>query len=261
MGAIADIFRQYGDAYIQHFDQGIPNAHRKAIRSIQSCRTIEQGINCYTCEGCGKVHHVYKGCGSRNCPNCQQHKGEEWLNKRMNDRLPGHHFMITFTIPQELRDFVRSAQKDAYDAMFEASSASLKALAADPRFVGADLSGFFGVLHTWGRQLHYHPHIHYIVPGGGIDKKTKTWQSSRADFFVSIHALSKMFRGKLRAILKRKDLLQYIDPSIWQKPFIVNSQACGNNAEGAIKYLAPYVFRMAISDSRIVSIKNDRVTF
>ena len=140
-------------------------------------------------------------------------------------------------------------------------SASLKELAADPRFIGADQSGFFGVLHTWGRQLHYHPHIHYIVPGGGIDKQTQTWQSSRADFFVSIHALSKMFRGKLRAALKRKDLLQYVDPDVWKKPFIVNSQACGSSAEGAIKYLAPYVFRMAISDSRIISVNHGKVTF
>ena len=261
MGSIADIFRDYGPEYVERYRNTIPKAHLKAIRTISDCRTNALGGTVYTCADCHEHHCVYKGCGSRNCPNCQQHKGEEWLQKRLDQRLPGHHFMITFTLPEELRSLVRSEQKNAYDAMFKASSQALKELVTNPKFVGADLPGFFGVLHTWGRQLQYHPHIHYVVPGGGIDKETKTWKTSRDDFFVSVHALAKVFKGKLRAAFRKLGLLKYVDPEIWRKPFIVNSQAVGNNPEGAIKYLAPYVFRVAISDSRIVSVNNGKVTF
>jgi len=256
MGAIAEIFRDYGDEYVQQHISNIPYAHIKAIRNIQKCRTSDCGINIYKCEDCGQSHFRFKGCGSRNCPNCQQHKANEWLAKRLEDRLPGPHFMITFTVPEELSKLIRSMQKEAYDAMFKASSEALRELAADPRFIGSDLPGFFGVFHTWGRQLPYHPHIHYIVPGGGIDRKTKTWKPSRADFFVSIHALSKLFRGKLRAAFRAKGVPEAEDPKLWKKSFIVNSQAVGSNPEGAIKYLAPYVFRVAISDSRIISVSN-----
>jgi hypothetical protein len=261
MGAIAEIFREYGDAYIERFGHSMPYEHFKAIQRIRRCRTIASGVNVYKCKDCKELHLLFRGCGSRNCPNCQQHKGNEWLQKRLEDRLPGHHFMVTFTVPAELRDFFRSAQKEAYDCFFEASSAALRELAKDPKHIGADLPGFFGVFHTWGRQLQYHPHIHYVIPGGGIDKKTKTWKPSRQDFFLPVHALSKLFRGKLRAILKEKDLLRYIDPAVWSKAFVIDSQAVGENPEGSIKYLAPYVFRVAISDSRIVSVEHDRVTF
>ena len=169
--------------------------------------------------------------------------------------------MITFTLPEELRSLVRSEQGRAYSAMFEASAKALYTLVANPKFIGADLPGFFGVLHTWGRQLQYHPHIHYIVPGGGIDRKSETWKTSREDFFVSVHALGRVFRGKLRTAFEKLGLLKYTDPEVWRRPFIVNSQAVGSNPEGAIKYLAPYVFRVAISDSRIISVNNRKVTF
>lgn len=261
MGSIADIFRNYGPEYIERFRNTIPKPHLEAIQRMSDCRSSALGGTVYTCADCHENHCVYKGCGSRNCPNCQQHKGEEWLQKRLDQRLPGHHFMVTFTLPEELRSVVRSEQKKAYAAMFEASSQALYTLAANPRFIGADLPGFFGVLHTWGRQLQYHPHIHYIVPGGGIDKTSKTWKTSREDFFVSVHALGQVFRGKLRAAFEKRGLLKYIDPEIWRKPFIVNSQAVGNSPDGAIKYLAPYVFRVAISDSRIISVNNRKVTF
>ena len=261
MGAIADLFRDYGEDYIRQFTPNIPHAHIKAINNIRKCRTIDCGINIYKCDDCGQSHYRFKGCGSRNCPNCQQHKANGWLAKRLEDRLPGPHFMITFTVPEELRTLIRSMQKDAYDAMFQASAEALRQLAKDPRFIGCDLPGFYGILHTWGRQLHYHPHIHYIVPGGGIDRKTKTWKSSREDFFVSVHALSKLFRGKLRAAFRDKGIPEADNPALWQTAFVVNSQAVGSNPQGAIKYLAPYVFKVAIADSRIVSVNNRKVTF
>jgi len=261
MSAIAQIFRQQGDAYIQHFKNNIPSAHLKAIHQIQACRTSTQGINIYRCSDCDKAHYVYRGCGSRNCPNCQQHKADEWLTSRLKQSLPGPHFMITFTIPQELRPLFRTTQKEAYNALFAASSQAIRELAGKPRFMGADLPGFMGVLHTWGRQLTYHPHIHYIVPGGGIDRKSKRWKMSRSGYLVSVKALSKLFRGKLRAALDKLQLLKDTDGSVWQRPFVVNIQAVGDSPEGALKYLAPYVFRAAISDSRIITATDRQVTF
>ncbi len=113
-------------------------------------------------------HISFRSCGNRHCPACQNHKIKQWVEGRMNRQLPGHHFMITFTVPEQLRQFIRSNQRAAYAALFAASSQTLKVLTPDPQYIGGDLPGFFGVLHTWGRQLQYHPHIHYILPGGAI---------------------------------------------------------------------------------------------
>ena len=261
MGAIAELFRDHGDDYIKTFKNRMPVSHLKAINQIQQCRTSTQGLNIYRCSDCDDPHYVYRGCGSRNCPNCQQHKAGEWLRSRLKERLPGPHFMITFTIPEELRQRFRANQKEAYTALFAASSQALRELAANPRFIGADLPGFFGVLHTWGRQLQYHPHIHYIVPGGGVDKKTRCWKASRAGYFVSQKALSKLFRGKLKAALHERHLLTEINTAVWGRDFVVNIQTVGDSPEGALKYLAPYVFKAAISDGRITSVSDGQVTF
>lgn len=261
MGTISEIFRQYGDEYINRFKSRIPKNHIKTIRRIQNCRTIANGVNLYSCSSCTHRRIIYRGCGSRNCPNCQEHKTQTWLAKRLKEALPGHHFMVTFTIPAELRPFFKKHQEKAYSALFKASSETLQTLIADPKHLKADISGFFGVLHTWGRQLQYHPHIHYIVPGGGIDSKTNLWKRSGDAFLIRVEVLSKLFRGKLKAIFKKEGLLDEIDPSTWFKNFNVNSQALKHNNEGAVKYLAPYVFKIAISDSRIISCEKRKVTF
>jgi len=261
MGKIADIFCEFGNEYIETFKGRIPYPHIKAIRKIQSCRTIANGVNIYKCNSCLERGYIYRGCGSRNCPNCQEHKTQKWLSKRLETALPGPHFMVTFTIPAELREFFRRYQNKAYTALFKASSQALQSLIADPKYVGADHPGFFGVLHTWGKQLQYHPHIHYVVPGGGIDRKSNMWRKSDPDFLVDIKALSKLFKGKLKALLQKEGLLNKTQPDAWFKKFNVNIQPIKHNNEGAVKYLAPYVFKIAISDSRIVSCKNRKVTF
>jgi hypothetical protein len=178
----------------------------------------------------------------------------------MERMLPGHHFMLTFTVPEELRDFIRSHQRICYAALFAASSASMKKLCLDPRHVGADLPGFFGVLHTWGRQLHYHPHIHYVVPGGAISNTDRRWRRSGEHFFLPVKALSAIFRAKFRERMEKAGLIGEVSKEVWHKPWNVNSQAVGKS-ETSIKYLAPYVFRVAISDSRIVTVENGSVFF
>jgi len=176
----------------------------------------------------------------------------------MDKLLPTHYFMITFTIPQELRSVVRSNQKVCYDALFKASSDTLITLAADDKYIGCDTPGLFGVLHTWGRQLPYHPHIHYIVAGGGI--KDGKWLSSAKDFYVSNHAASKMFRGKFIALLKEAGLAAQIPQAVWKKDWVIDSEAVGDG-KTSLQYLAPYVHRVALADSRIKSYDESQVTF
>ncbi len=214
----------------------------------------------YECVGCGILHTTFRSCGNRHCPKCQNHKIKLWVEKQMKRQLPGHHFMITFTVPENLRRFIRSNQRAAYAAMFTASSKTLKKLTPDPKYIGGDLPGFFGVLHTWGRQLQYHPHIHYIVPGGAISKEDGSWHPSRIDYYLPVRAMSKIFRAKFCDKMKKAGLLPKIPADVWTIDWNVNCQAIGSS-ESSIKYLAPYVFKVAISDSRIVKVENREVYF
>jgi hypothetical protein len=260
MTTINEIFKTYGPQYIRCFGDTMPRGHLKALNAITACRTSACGLVIYQCKRCGTFHKMFRSCGNRHCPVCQNHKTQRWLQRQLQWQLPGHHFMITFTVPQSLRQAIRSHQRKAYGALFSASSQTLKALAATTRFVGGDLSGFFGVLHTWGRQLQYHPHIHYIVPGGAVSKSHGTWHPSPVSFFAPVRVMSTIFRAKLRDELKGLDVLQYVDPDVWNQDFIVNCQAVGNCQE-SIRYLAPYVFKVAISNSRIIKVEDGKVWF
>lgn len=260
MNTIKEIFQAFGPEYMARFDSDMPGEHRKVINAIINCRTDHYGATIYTCEKCGQTHIVFRSCGNRHCPNCQHHKARQWLEKQIKRQLPGHHFMITFTVPQEIRRFIRSHQRLCYAALFRASSDTMKKLANDPKYIGGDLPGFFGVLHTWGRQLQYHPHIHYIVPGGALSKKDQVWHSSRVDFYLPVKAMSIIFKAKFRDIMKKNNLYSQIPSQVWEKNFSVNSQAVGSS-ERSIKYLAPYVFKVAISDYRIVDVENSHVRF
>ncbi len=172
--------------------------------------------------------------------------------------LPVPHFLVTFTLPDELRAVARSNQKTIYNLLFRASSAALLQLAQDPRLVGARL-GLVGVLHTWTRQLLYHPHVHYIVTGGGLTDDRR-WLPSRADFLVPVKALSLIFRAKFRDELKKTELFSLVDPRGWQKDWVVHSEPVGSG-EQAFKYLAPYIFRVALSNNRLRKLEDGRVTF
>jgi hypothetical protein len=155
---------------------------------------------------------------------------------------------------------MRAHQRLAYQALLQASATALKRLAKDERFIGTDLPGFTGVLHTWGRQLQYHPHIHYIVPGGGLSADRSAWLPSRANFFVPVKALSLIYRALCKDAMRQVGLLEHIAPEVWAIPWNVHSQA-NHHGHSAFTYLAPYVFRVAISNSRIVSLQDRTVTF
>jgi hypothetical protein len=190
----------------------MPAVHRKVINDIISCRTETCGFTVYDCPDCGTVHHVYRSCGNRHCPVCQHRKAAEWTERQLNRVLPGHHFMVTLTVPEQLRDFIRSHQKTGYGAMFTASSDSLKKLSADEKYIGGDRAGFFGILHTWTRTNLYHPHVHYIVPGGAVSSEDGLRHPSRTDFYLPVRALSKIYKGKFRDLMKKEGLYAQIPP-------------------------------------------------
>ena len=174
--------------------------------------------------------------------------------------LPAHHFMVTSTVPEPLRRFIRSHQRVACSALFKASSQALETLARDERHIGGDLPGFFGVLHTWGRTLEYHPHIHYIVAGGMFSTKERSWMPSRIDYLVPVKALSVIYSAKIRDEMRAQGILHEIPGEVRQIPWNVNCQAVGESS-ASLKYPAPYVFRVAISNGRIVKVADRTVTF
>jgi hypothetical protein len=260
MTTINEIFRTFAPEYLRRYGHSMPQQHKKIISAIIECRTETSGSAVYRCEKCGRSHVAPCGCGNRHCPQCQHRKSRLWLERQMSRQLPTHHFLITFTVPEQLRFFIRSHQRPAYSALFAASSLAMKKLAPDPKFIGADLPGFFGVLHSWGSMLQYHPHVHYVVPGGAISSQDQSWHPSSQSFYLPVHALSRIFRAKFYDRMKKAGLLHKIPADVWELDWNVNSQPV-ESSEASVKYLAPYVFRVAISNSRIVKVQDRKVYF
>lgn len=256
--SIQQLFREHGAAYFERFGGQMPANHKKVIRAICNCGTGAFGQHSFSCDGCGESHYADSSCGNRHCPTCQAGKSDEWLNKQLKKALPVNYFMITFTVPKELRSLIRSNQKAAYSALFKAASGALKKLAKDPRFVGCETAGFTGILHTWTRQLEYHPHVHFIVPGGGLSKDETEWKSSGAEFYIHGKPLSIIYRAKFMELLKQEGLVA--PPCVWDPDWVVDVRNVGNGHR-ALKYLAQYVFRVAIAPSRIIRVDDGEVTF
>lgn len=255
---VADIFRLHGPAYRQKFGDRLLPSHRRAMQDIETCRTEALGGQLYFCKQCQEQRYSYHSCKNRHCPKCQNEQANDWLQEQQSLLLPTHHFLVTFTLPAELRPLARSHQKTIYNLLFRTSSAALQQLAQDPRFVGARL-GMVGVLHTWTRQLLYHPHVHYIVTGGGLTDDGR-WRSSRKDFLLPVEALSPIFRAKFRDALKQTELFAQVPPRVWRKDWVVHAEPVGSGTQ-AFQYLAPYVFRVAISNNRLCTLHDGQVTF
>jgi len=255
---VADIFRLHAPDYRAKFSTRMLPSHLRAMQDIEQCRTASLGGQVYYCNQCQEQRFSYHSCKNRHCPKCQNQQANQWLEEQKSLLLPVPYFMVTFTLPAELRPLARSNQKTIYHLLFRASSAALLKLAQDPRFVGARL-GMVGVLHTWTRQLLYHPHVHYLVTGGGLTADGR-WCSSRADFLLPVKALSRIFRAKFRDELKKTALFPAVPPRLWRKDWVVHSEPVGSG-EQAFKYLAPYIFRVAISNNRLRQLENGQVTF
>ena len=230
--SIGEIFRTYGPAYLKKFADSMHSDQINAMVAIMRCRTPDAGSVVYRCQQCEKFHHVLKSCGNRHCPVCQGGKAKAWLQKQLGQLLPCVYFMLTFTVPAEFRPFMRSYPRECYKALFEAAKETLFALAKDPKYIGSPNIGATGVLHTWGRDLNYHPHLHFIVPGGAIGLDGKSWLSSRVDFLIPILAASPIFRAKFKAIMERLGLLPEIPEVVWEKAWNVNCKAVGDCSVG-----------------------------
>jgi hypothetical protein len=259
MVEMAQIFHLHGSHYRAKYGHSMLPSHRKVMRAIERCRTAELGGHVYTCEECAETQYQYHSCRDRHCPKCQNDKAQQWLEEQQNLLLPARYFLLTFTLPDELRRLARSHQKLFYALLFRTSASATQKLAQDPRFAGGQI-GMVGVLHTWGRNLAYHPHVHYLVPAGGLAADGQTWLPASKTFFLPVKALSRIFRAKFRDALRKTDCFNDVPPEVWEKDWVVHCQPVGQGF-GALKYLAPYIFRVAISNNRILKLADGKVTF
>jgi len=259
MTALADIVRQHSPAYEAKYGAKMLPSHRRALHNIAACQTAVMGGHLYHCDTCDADHYQYHSCQNRHCPQCQHRRGQDWLEKQCETLLPVPYFMVTFTLPSELHALARRHQQTIYSMLFRTSAEALKTLTQDPRYVGGEV-GMVGVLHTWGRDLSYHPHVHYLVPAGGLSFDGERWIPAQRNFLVPVKALSMIFRAKFRDALRQAGLLNEVTPEVWQQAWVTHCQSVGKG-EGALKYLAPYVFRVAIGNHRILKCDNGQVTF
>ena len=257
MSTLADIFRQYGTEYLSKYHDHILPSHNKAMRHITSCRTPQMGGQKWLCKTCGKVHYSYHSCRDRHCSKCQTDRIGQWLDKQLDILLPVPYFMATVTAPEALRRVFRSHQKQMYHIFFKASAEALMTLALDKRFLGAQI-GLLGVLQTWTRKLAYHPHIHFLIPGGGL--KDQQWKYAKSNLLVHVKPLSRMIRRLFKQRLKQTDLYQSVPNSVWKQEWVCHIEPV-RSGENALKYLAPYIYRGPISDRNILNVQNGRVTF
>ena len=259
MSTLAEIIQEYGPAYQAKFTECLLPSHRRALQDIAHCRTVAFGGHLYQCPDCQARHYQYHSCQNRHCPQCQFKAGQQWLSTQQALLLPTPYFMVTFTLPQALRPIARRNQRLLYNLLFRASAAALKELAGDPRYVGGEI-GLVGVLHTWGRQLTYHPHVHYLVPAGGLAADGQQWLPARPNFLVPVRALSRLFRAKFCAGLRATALFDQVPPETWRLDWVVHAKGVGDGAP-ALRYLAPYIFRVAIANQRILKVNQGKVTF
>lgn len=254
---MADIVCQYGTEYLNKFSESILPSHKNVMRHIASCRTPEMGGQKYLCEACGKFHYSYHSCRDRHCPKCQNDRIDQWLEKQFELLLPVPYFMATITVPECLRPVFRSHQRKMYHLFFKASAEAIMLLAKDKRFLGADI-GLMGIIQTWTKVLFYHPHLHFVIPGGGI--RNDRWKYCKINFFIHAKPLGRMVRGKFKAALKEAGLYELVPRQAWKQDWVCDVEPVGNG-EAVLMYLAPYVYRIAISDRNILKIKDDQVTF
>jgi hypothetical protein len=233
--------------------------------AIEHCRTDRLGGQVYGCPNCQEFQYSYHSCRNRHCPKCQHELTQNWLQVQQEILLPVPYFFLTFTLPAELRTLVRANQKALYALLFQASAEAAQKLAHDPRYIGGQI-GLVGVLHTWTRNLIYHPHVHYLAPAGGLHSDGKTWLSARPGFFLPVRALSKLFRAAFRHGLEKLKLFENVPSKVWTQEWVVHCKPVGDG-QAALKYLAPYIHRVAISNRRLLafddrgSMESSQVTF
>ena len=275
---VADIIRLAGDSFIEKNRAHLAWPQVKVLRAIRDCRTAALGGHLDRCSRCGHQAISYNSCRNRQCPKCQSNAREQWLAKRSEDLLDVPYFHLVFTVPHDLSPLMLQNKKALYALLFRAAAETLLEIAADPKHLGARI-GFLSVLHTWGQNLQHHPHVHCVVPAGGIAPDGSRWVRPPSGFFLPVRVLSKVFRGKFVAGLKRlfrRGELRFHGPlksvadfkmfqrflrQLFRQNWVVYSKQPFGGPEHVLQYLARYTHRVAISNHRLLELKDGRVTF
>jgi hypothetical protein len=275
---LGDIFRSDGPAYLRAFGDALSSAQRKALKDIAACRTAALGGYANHCDRCDYQAIAYRSCRNRHCPKCQGAARAAWLGQRAAELLPAEYFHVVFTLPQTVAPVALQNQRIIYGMLFRAAAETLLQIAADPKHLGARI-GLLAVLHTWGQNLHHHPHLHCIVPGGGIAPGRARWIACRPQFLFPVKVLSRLFRAKFIAYLKRawgsgklgfhgklQDLAQRPNFNLWlkritQHEWVVYAKPPFGGPQQVLKYLARYTHRVAISNRRLLALQDDHVSF
>jgi hypothetical protein len=275
---VADLIRNAGAAFIERNRHWLSWKHVKVLRAIARCRTAALGGHLDECTRCGHRAISYNSCRNRHCPKCQTSARERWIAARRRELLPTRYVHVVFTLPRELAPLSLQNKRVVYDLLFRASAETLLEVARDPKHLGAEI-GFFSVLHTWNQKLGLHPHVHCVVPAGGLSPDRKRWIKPRYAFFLPVKVLSRVFRGKFVAALKRafhedrlrfqgsltllaqpKTFAAWLRP-LFRKDWVVYSKRPFGGPEYVLQYLGRYTHRVAISNHRLISFADGKVTF
>jgi len=275
---VADIVRSHRVDYEAARNGRVTHAERKVLRAIETCRTQALGGHVDECDNCGHQVISYNSCRNRHCPKCQASVSAEWVDERQEDLLPVPYFHVVFTVPREIAAVAQQNKKLVYGILFQSSAEAIREIAAHPKHLGVEV-GVVAVLHTWGQRLDHHPHIHCLIPGGGLSPDRSRWLSSRPSFFLPVRVLGSLFRGKflhrLRKSFERGDLVlkgglsslaspaqfRSFAASLYERKWVVYSKPPFGGPDRVLKYLARYTHRVAIANSRLVELKDGRVYF
>jgi hypothetical protein len=275
---VADVLRRHGDAFLDRYGDGLSHEQRRVLHDVTACRTAALGGHVEECDRCGHRQVAYNSCRNRHCPKCQATAAAEWVEARKAELLPVEYFHLVFTLPGTLGPIALQNHRVVYGLLFRAAAETLQQVAADPERLGAEI-GFLAVLHTWGQNLHHHPHVHCVVPGGGPSPDASRWVACPPGFFLPVRVLSRVFRGKflslLRAAFDRGRLAFHgqlgplAEPAGFRRrlaesartEWVVHAKPPFGGPEQVLKYLARYTHRVAISNSRLTAREGDEVEF
>jgi len=273
---VADIVRAQGERFIANNHSWIHWAHQKVLRAIAHCRTAVLGGHLHQCPSCGHRTVVFHSCRNRHCPKCQVAARHRWLAARQKELLPVGYFHVVFTLPHQLSPLMLQNKKLLYDLLFRASAETMLQIALDPKHLGAEI-GFLSVLHTWGQNLRHHPHAHCVIPAGGLSPDHRRWIHPHYRFFLPHHVLSRVFRGKFVAGLKKchhqltlsgalyplrqEQAFASFLRTLFRQDWVVYLKPPFGGPQHVLRYLAGYTHRVAISNHRLVAFQHDQVTF
>jgi len=257
--SVHQVLCRWAPAYLERFGAAMPTRQRQVLQRLLACRTPALGGALYYCPDCDHRHFSYHSCNDRHCPQCGGQDAQQWLQQNATLLLPVHYFLVTFTVPEGLRRWIRSHPQTGYDLLLAASSQALQDLAQNPKRLGASL-GLLGVLHTWTRTLEYHPHVHYLAPGGGLSLDQRQWVQTRPQFLLPVKALSDRCRNLFRQALQKQmpEALADLPAQVWKQRWVVHSAAVGSG-QNALRYLSRYVFKTATGNRQLQLLPNGKL--